>query len=59
MIIYVDLQWQMQLTADKREGLIPFWVQVPMHDSGTVLELSTLELHIGITSACTELQELL
>ena len=32
MIIYVDLQWQMQLTADEREGLVPFWVEVSMHN---------------------------
>ena len=51
MIIHFDLQRKVELAGDKGEGLVPFWVQVPVHNSGTVLELTVLELNIRITGA--------
>jgi len=35
----------------KGEGLIPFWVQVPVYDSTPVLEMTTPEFDIGVTAA--------
>ena len=36
----------------KGEGLIPFWVQVPVYDSTPVLETTTPEFDIWVTAAC-------
>ena len=38
----------------EREGLIPFWVQVPVYDRAPVLERMALEFHIWVTATCAE-----
>ena len=50
MVVDLDLQRGTQLARDEGKCLVPFRVQIAVHNQGTVLELPTFELYIRIAS---------
>ena len=52
MVVDSNSERDVQAARLEAEALVPFRIQVSMYDGTAILETTTLELHIWITTAC-------